>query len=235
MLAGTALAQNAPANPPGPAKSGPGLTVPAERGSALLGRPPGPEANKLAPVEAPPLPTSAANMPVDKLKVPAGFKVEVFATGIPDARSMRVSDKGTVFVGNRLLDKVYAITQVDGKSKVQVIASGLHRPNGLALHDGNLYVAELNKIWRFDNIDANLDHPPKPVLIYDDLPSDEAHGWKFIGIGPDNKLYVPIGAPGNILIPPPTNAQSDAWTSTARTSRWWRQECVTRSGSIGTR
>ncbi len=209
LLAGTALAQNAPAVPPtvGAGKGGPGLTVPEERGSALLGRPPGPEANKLAPVDAPPIPTSAANMPLDKLHAPDGFKVEVFATGIPDARSMRVTEKGTVFVGNRLLDKVYAITQVEGKSKVQVIASGLHRPNGLALHDGNLYVAELNKIWRFDNIEANLDHPPKPVLIYDDLPSDEAHGWKFIGIGPDNKLYVPIGAPGNILIPPPTNAQ----------------------------
>ena len=98
-------------------------------------------------------------------------------------------------------------TYVDNKPVVKVIASGLHRPNGLAFKDGNLYVAELSKIWRFDNIEANLDHPPKPVLIYDDLPKQEAHGWKFIGIGPDNKLYVPIGAPGNILMPPPENAQ----------------------------
>ncbi len=88
-----------------------------------------------------------------------------------------------------------------------MIASGLHRPNGVAFHDGSLFVAELSKIWRYDNIEANLDHPPKPVLIYDDLPTDEAHGWKFIGIGPDNKLYVPIGSPGNITMPPPTHAQ----------------------------
>ena len=82
-----------------------------------------------------------------------------------------------------------------------------YRPNGVAFHDGALYVAELNRITRYDNIEANLDHPPKPILIYDNLPSDEAHGWKFIGISPDNKLYVPIGAPGNILIPADTNAQ----------------------------
>ena len=213
LLAGTALAQTPSATVPNPPQAvpagtaGPGLTVPAERGDALYGRPSSPGAGKLAPIDAPPLATPASAMPIDKLHVPDGFKVEVFATGIADARSMRVGDKGTVFVGNRLLDKVYAITMVDGKPVTKVIAKGLHRPNGVAFKDGNLYVAELNKIWRFDGIEDNLDHPPKPVLIYDNLPSDEAHGWKFIGIGPDNKLYVPIGAPGNILIPPPSNAQ----------------------------
>ena len=105
------------------------------------------------------------------------------------------------------MDKVYAITKVNGADVVKVIASGLHRPNGVAFHNGSLYVAELSKIWRYDNIEANLDHPPAPVLIYDDLPTDEAHGWKFIAIGPDNKLYVPIGSPGNITLPPPTHAQ----------------------------
>jgi len=133
--------------------------------------------------------------------------VEVYASGIPNARSMRLGDQGTLFVGSRLLDKVYAVTPVNGVNTVKVIATGLHRPNGVAFHDGSLYVAELSKIWRYDNIEANLDHPPKPVLIYDDLPKDEAHGWKFIGIGPDNKLYVPVGSPGNILMPPSTHAQ----------------------------
>jgi glucose/arabinose dehydrogenase len=126
---------------------------------------------------------------------------------VGNARSMRLGDKGTLFVGSRVLDKVYAVTPVNGVNTVKVIASGLHRPNGVAFHDGSLYVAELSKIWRFDNIEDNLDHPPKPVLIYDDLPKDEAHGWKFISIGPDNKLYVPIGSPGNITMPPPTHAQ----------------------------
>ena len=128
-------------------------------------------------------------------------------SGVGNARSMRLGDKGTLFVGSRLLDKVYAVTQVNGAPVVKVIASGLHRPNGLAFANGNLYVAELSRVSRYDNIEANLDTPPKPVLIYDDLPKDEAHGWKFIGIGPDNKLYVPIGSPGNIIMPPPTHAQ----------------------------
>lgn len=203
LLAGTAMAQ-LPTE--APKTSGPGLTVPDARGSALFDRPKG---NTLAPVDSPPLPTAAADMPTDKLKVPAGFKIEPYATGMADARSLAVTPSGTVFVGNRLLDKVYAVTPGTngGKPTVKVIASGLYRPNGVAFHDGALYVAELNRITRYDNIEANLDHPPKPVLIYDNLPSDEAHGWKFIGIGPDNKIYVPIGAPGNILIPAETNAQ----------------------------
>jgi len=196
LLAGAAFAQTAPA----PA-------APVERGSALYGRPEGPEAARLAPVAPPPIATPAARLPVAKLHVPDGFKVEVYASGIPNARSMRLGDQGTLFVGSRLLDKVYAVTPVNGVNTVKVIATGLHRPNGVAFHDGSLYVAELSKIWRYDNIEANLDHPPKPVLIYDDLPKDEAHGWKFIGIGPDNKLYVPVGSPGNILMPPSTHAQ----------------------------
>lgn len=195
MLAGTALAQTAPATPP----------APVARGSALYGRPDGAEAARLAPVAPPPLATPAARLPLAKLKVPDGFKVEVFASGMANARSMRLGDKGTLFVGTRLLDKVYAVPQ--GANTGKVIATGLHRPNGLAFHGGSLFVAQLSKVHRYDNIEANLDTPPAPVLVYDDLPTDEAHGWKFIGIGPDNKLYVPIGAPGNIVMPPATHAQ----------------------------
>lgn len=202
ILAGPAFGQGAaPTASPAPA------AAPVNPQSALYGRPDNPDAAKLAPNTPPPLPTPAARLPLDKLHVPAGFKVEVFASGLANARSMAVGDKGTVFVGSRLVDKVYAITNADGKEAVKVIASGLHRPNGVAYHKGSLYVAELSKVWRYDNIEANLDSPPKPVLIYDDLPADEAHGWKFIGIGPDEKLYVPIGSPGNILLPPPTHAQ----------------------------
>ena len=202
LLADTSLAQ-APSSP----TVTPAAPTPPDRQSALSGRPESPDAAKLAPVTPPPIPTPAARLPIAKLHVPEGFKVEVFASGVANARSMRVGDQGTVFVGSRLLDKVYAITPVNGANAVKVIATGLHRPNGVAFHNGSLYVAELSKIWRYDNIEANLDHPPKPVLIYDDLPTDEAHGWKFIGIGPDNKLYVPIGSPGNITMPPPTHAQ----------------------------
>lgn len=194
LLAGAAMAQS-PAVPP------------VDKGSALYGRPENADAVKLAPVTSPPLPTPVARLPLAKMKVPEGFKVEIFASGMPNARSMAIGSKGTVFVGSRLVDKVYAVTQVNGASVVKIIATGLHRPNGVAFKDGNLYVAELSKIWRYENIEANLDTPPKPVLVYDDLPKDEAHGWKFIAIGPDNKLYIPIGSPGNITMPPATHAQ----------------------------
>ncbi|WP_432760184.1 PQQ-dependent sugar dehydrogenase [Methylobacterium oryzisoli] len=197
---------SAPAAPAAPAtNAAPAATQ--DRGSALYGRPDSGEAAKLAPVAAPPLPAPVAKLPLDKLKVPAGFKVEIFASGVANARSLRQGDQGTVFAGTRLLDRVYAIRETGDKREVKVIASKLHRPNGLAFHKGALYVAELSKIWRYDDIEAHLDNPPKPVLVYDDLPKDEAHGWKFIAIGPDDKLYVPVGAPGNILMPPDTHAQ----------------------------
>ena len=161
----------------------------------------------LAPIAPPPIPTAADKLPVDKLKLPRGFKIEIFAAGVGNARTVREGDKGTVFVGSRLLDKVYAIVDKGGKREVKTVYSGLYRPNGLAFKDGTLYIAELSKISKVEKIEDNLDSPPKPLLIYDDLPKDEPHGWKFLTIGPDNKLYFQVGAPCNICMPPPTHAQ----------------------------
>jgi glucose/arabinose dehydrogenase len=155
----------------------------------------------------PPTPTPADKLPVTKLKVPKGFKVEVYAGGISNARTLRLGDKGTVFVGNRVFDKVYAIVDQGGKREVKVIASGLDRPNGLAFHNGTLYVAEGSQISKLENIENNLDNPPKPVPIYNDMPKQQSHGWRYIGIGPDNKLYVNMGAPCNICEPPEGTAQ----------------------------
>jgi glucose/arabinose dehydrogenase len=161
----------------------------------------------LAPVTPPPLAAAADKLPVDKLKVPKGFKVEVYASGIPNARSLRLGDKGTVFVSNRTLDKIYAIVDKGGKREVKVIAKDLYRPNGIALHDGTLYIAELSQISKIEKIEDNLDNTPKPTVIYNDLPKDEPHGWKYLTVGPDNKLYFNVGAPCNICLPPPTHAQ----------------------------
>ncbi len=160
---------------------------------------------RLSNVAPPPMGVPVDKLP--KLTVPKGFKVEVYAHSIGNARTLRIGDKGTVFVSNRLLDKVYAITDKGGKRETKVIASGMDRPNGLAFHKGALYVAEGTKINRFDNIEDNLDNPPKPVVIYDDLPNHASHGWRYIGIGPDNKLYINVGAPCNICEPPPGHAQ----------------------------
>jgi glucose/arabinose dehydrogenase len=175
--------------------------APLPPGSPLIGRPADNEAAaKLAPVAPPPLAGAADKLPIAKLKLPPGFNIEVYAAGMANARSLALGDKGTVFVGSRLVDKVYGIENKDGKRSVKVIASGLYRPNGVAFKNGTLYIAELSKVSKIDKVEDNLDSPPKPTMIYDKLPKDEAHGWKFIAIGPDNKLYVPVGQPGNVVL-----------------------------------
>lgn len=187
-----------PASPPAAAPPAAGAPVPP--GSPLFGRPAGNEAAaKLAPVAPPPIAAAPDKVPVAKLKVPPGFNIEVYAAGMANARSLAEGDKGTVFVGTRLVGNLYAISNKDGKRTVKTMASGLYRPNGIAFKNGTLYVAELSKVSKIDKVEDNLDSP-KLAKIYDDLPKDEAHGWKFIGIGPDNKLYVPVGQPGNNVL-----------------------------------
>jgi glucose/arabinose dehydrogenase len=146
-------------------------------------------------------------LPTAQLKLPQGFRVETYIHGVPDARSLRLGDKGTVFVSNREGDKIYAVVTQGTKREAKVIASGLDRPNGLAFKDGTLYIAEGTKISKLEKIEDSLDNPPKPVVIYSDFPDHRAHGWKFMTIGPDNKLYVTVGAPCNVCEPPAGNAQ----------------------------
>jgi glucose/arabinose dehydrogenase len=187
------------------AAQAPAAQLPGAPWSPLDGRPETEGAMRLTPLFGPPVPARPERLPVDRLRVPKGFRIEVFASGMANARTLRVGDKGTVFVGTRLSDKVYAIVNRGGRNEVKVVASGLYRPNGLAFKDGTLYIAELSQISKIENIEDNLDDPPKPTVIYDQLPRDEANGWKFIGIGPDNKLYVPVGMPCNNCLPPATH------------------------------
>ena len=146
---------------------------------------------------------------LEKIVLPDGFKIEIYASDVENARSMTVSPSGTVFVGNRKSDNVFALIDENNDGKVDkkyLITDKLkNMPNGVAFHDGDLYVAEVNKIWVFKDIenklkliDENGFYPDEPILITDDFPSDKHHGWKYIAIGPDNKLYVPVGAPCNI-------------------------------------
>src|SRR5215467_12149930 len=123
---------------------------------------------RLAPITPPPLPTAAEKLPIAKLKVPKGFKIEVYASGLVNARTLRQGDKGTVFVSSRILDKVYAINDRGGRPEAKTLYSGLYRPNGLEFANGTLYIAELSKISKVEKIEDNLDNPPKPVVIYDD-------------------------------------------------------------------
>src|SRR5690606_13050725 len=139
-------------------------------------------------------------LPLEKIKLPAGFKIEVFAE-VDNARSMVMSPSGILYIGNRNGDKVYAVKDTDGDFKADkkwVIASGLNMPNGVAFKDGDLYVAEVSRILKYSGIESRLANPPAPEIINDKYPTDTHHGWKYIAFGPDGKLYVPVGAPCNI-------------------------------------
>ena len=142
-----------------------------------------------------------SKLPVDKIKLPEGFKIEVFAEGVKNARSIALGEQGTVFIGTRNKGDVYALQDLDKDhfaEKHYTIDRKLTMPNGVALKDGHLYVAALNKILRYDHIETQLANPPQPKIIYDNYPTARSHGWKFIAFGPDDKLYVPVGAPCNI-------------------------------------
>ncbi|MEM5505612.1 PQQ-dependent sugar dehydrogenase [Shewanella frigidimarina] len=140
-------------------------------------------------------------LPLDKIQLPAGFTIEVYAENVENARQMALGDNGTVFVGSRKAGNVYALIDSDNDFKADkkiIIATDLFMPSGLAYHNGSLYVAEVDKVWRYPDIEQSLPTIPKPELVYDNLPNKSHHGWKFIAFGPDGKLYIPVGAPCNV-------------------------------------
>ena len=179
----------------------PTAAAPAEKPRWMQGQPAEMSGSKLAPLAPHLTGRPASELPVITLKVPAGFKVEVWADGIPDARSLALGDKGTVFVSNRNLKDIYAVIDHGGKREVKKVLKGLDTPNGIVFNKGTLYVAEQTRILRYDGIEDRLDNPPEPKVIVDGLPKQTGHFWKFLAMGPDGKLYFNIGAPGNIVMP----------------------------------
>jgi len=149
-------------------------------------------------------PESDGQQSLDKLQLPEGFSVEIYAEGVTNARQLALGKNGIVYAGSRSKGNVYAIVDKNGDYKsddIYTIAKDLRMPSGITYRDGSLYVAAVSKILRFDDIDQNLAQPPEPVTIADNFPTDGHHGWKFIDFGPDGKLYVPVGAPCNICDP----------------------------------
>ena len=136
----------------------------------------------LAPIPQPPAPMAASDIPVDKIKVPPGFKVELWAAGLNNARAMTWGDKGTLFVSSRVAGNVYAVVDKGATREVKTIASGLNLPNGVAFKDGTLYIAEVSKISKMPGIEDRLDSPPAMELVYDTLPKDLPHGWKYLAL-----------------------------------------------------
>ncbi|MFQ5656080.1 MAG: PQQ-dependent sugar dehydrogenase [Candidatus Methylomirabilales bacterium] len=145
--------------------------------------------------------SSGQRVPLEKIKLPPEFAISLYARGVQNARQMALSPKGTLFVGTRREGKVYAVVDRDQDNRgdeVITLARGLNMPSGVAFRDGALYVAEVHRTLRYDNIEARLRRPPKPIVVNNSFPRDRHHGWKFIGFGPDGLLYVPVGAPCNV-------------------------------------
>lgn len=149
-------------------------------------------------------PGARTDLPLESIRLPAGFSISVYAADVPNARSLTLSPAGVLYVGSREGDKVHAVVDTDGDQvadRVHVVDEGLRAPNGVAWRDGSLYVAEVSRILRYDDIDDRLENPPDPVVIREDYPTERSHGWKFIRFDPDQEwLYVPVGAPCNICL-----------------------------------
>ena len=153
------------------------------------------------------IPAMAMGAPLhlDRIKLPPGFHISVYAENVPNAREMALSPGGVLFVSTRRAGNVYAVMDSEHRNRgdrVITIARGLENPNGVAFRNGALFVAERSRVLRYDDIERHLDSPPKPVVIRDDFPHEAHHGWKFIAFGPDGWLYVPVGAPCNICKSP---------------------------------
>ncbi len=141
-----------------------------------------------------------AGLPLEKIQLPPGFEIEIYATDVENARQMVRGDNGVLFVGSRRAGNVYALSDTNGDGAIDqqlTIAKDLKMPSGLAFRQGDLYVGAVESILRFPKIESRLDAPVKEVLS-EGFPDKTHHGWKYLGFGPDGWLYVPVGAPCNI-------------------------------------
>ncbi len=190
-----ALAQDKPAPAAAPAPAAP----PAWH----QGKPPAMAESRLAPLAGKMTETPASEIPINKIKLPKGFKAEIWASGLPGGRDMAFSDSGKkAWVGTRVIGRVYEITDDGSKRTVRVLVDKLTQPSGVAFHNGSLYVFAIDKVFRFDNIEANPNAKPVDLTKAFNLPPEQHHNWKYVRFGPDDKLYVPFGAPCNICVPP---------------------------------
>lgn len=148
----------------------------------------------------------ARSFPLETIKLPPGFTIAVYTDNVPSARGMTLGEDGILFVGTKDKGEVYAVLDKNGDQRadeVLTIARGLHMPVGVAYRKGSLYVSAVDRVLRFDNIDTQLKHVSPPTVVADHFPKEISHGWKFIAFGPDEKLYVPVGAPCNVCEPDP--------------------------------
>ena len=156
-----------------------------------------------------PTPTPVAELEkiLANVKLPPGFKISIWASGVPQARQMALGSKGTMFVGTFDKGTVHAIVDQGGKKVVKPFITGLRMPTGVAFQDNALYVVDIDKLYKYDDPEANLDKAPQGKVVYDDFPPYVPHGWKYLV--PDGKgwFFIPVGVPCNICLPPTSTAQ----------------------------
>ena len=205
----TAEAPKAPAAPmPAAAAAAPVAAAPAAPPPAWQqGRGPAMAASPLAPLAGRNTATPPADIPIDKIRLPPGFKAELWAHGMPGARAMVRSDRGYVYVGTRGIGRVYEVADSGGTRSTRVVVDKLNQPAGVEFRNGSLYVLAIDKMLRFDGIQTNPTAAPVDMTAAFKLPALQHHQWKYIRFGPDGKLYVPFGAPCNICEPTAEYAQ----------------------------
>ncbi|MBL8382769.1 MAG: PQQ-dependent sugar dehydrogenase [Burkholderiales bacterium] len=196
-----------PAAKPAPVAAAPAAPAPAAKPAApppiwKQGQAPDQASSTLAPLAGRMTATPPAEIPVDRLKVPPGFKVELWAHGMPGARAMVRGDQGKIYVGTRIIGRVYEITDNGKERTSRVVVDKLVQPAGVEFRKGSLYVMAIDKVLRFDGIESNPGAQPVDMTAAFKLPKEQHHNWKYIRFGPDGKLYVPFGAPCNICVPP---------------------------------
>ena len=162
----------------------------------------------LAPLAGKMTATPANEIPLNNLKLPPGFKIEVYATGMPGAREMAMGDNGKIYIGTRAIGRVYELSNNGKERTSRVVVDKLVQPSGVAYKNGSLYVMAIDKVLRYDGISKNPSVAPVDMTSKFNLPPEQHHNWKFLAFGPDGKLYVPFGAPCNICeLPTPEYAQ----------------------------
>ena len=162
----------------------------------------------LAPLAGKLTVTPAADIPIERLKLPPGFKISIWASGLPGGRAMARGDDGKLYVGTRGLGRVYEVTDTGAQRTVRTVIDKLNQPAGVAFRGGSLYVMAVDKMLRFDGIEKNPGVAPVDMTAAFSMPKEQHHNWKYIAFGPDGKLYVPFGAPCNICeLPSPEYAQ----------------------------
>jgi glucose/arabinose dehydrogenase len=154
----------------------------------------------------------SADSYLDKLNIPDGFEISIYAENLDSPRQLTETDKGYVVAGSKKGDKIYAFldSNSDGYAEKRIlVAENLQNPTGVTFHNGDLYFAEIDTIWVIRDIDnwlsSNSSVLPRKSIYMNNLPSETWHGFKYIDFGPDGNMYIPVGVPCNICLEPQTS------------------------------